>query len=80
MAGSRKVFHRLLRNRAVWLIAALAIGAFVGWAGVSASADAGKAGKPYPGRIVASAMAGADVLLPSSAIEPSTPLALADDG
>ena len=73
MGVNRKALVRLLRSRVVWPIAALAVGTLLGWVAVSASADADRAGQAYPGRVVTSAIAGADVLLPSSAIGSSSP-------
>ena len=80
MGINRKALVCLLRSRMVWLIAALAVGTLLGWVAVSASTGADRAGQAYPGRVVSGAIAGADVLLPSSAIEPSPRLASADDG
>ena len=80
MAISRKALARVIRNPVAWLIVAVAVGTFLGWAAASASADGDTADTAGPGRVVTRAIAGADVLLPSSAIAPSRPLAPADDG
>ena len=80
MVINRKALARLVRNPLMWLVAAVVVGTLLGWAAVSASGGADDSGQPRPGRVVANAIAGADVLLPSSAIaSPSLPPP-ADDG
>lgn len=80
MAIKRAAPARLIRNPLMWLIAAVVVGTLLGWAAGSASADADKAPEPHPGRVVAGAIAGADVLLPSSAIEAPVQLIPAEEG
>ncbi len=68
MAIKRVAPARLIRNPLMWLIAAVVVGTLLGWAAASASADGDRTDTAVPGRIVVGAIAGADVLLPSSAI------------
>ena len=80
MAIKRAAPARLIRNPLMWLIAAVVVGTLLGWAAASASADADKALEPHPGRIVVGAIAGADVLLPSSAIAAPVQLIPPEEG
>ena len=68
MAIKRAAPDRLIRNPLMWLIAAVVVGTLLGWMAASASADGDRTDTAIPGRIVVGAIAGADVLLPSSAI------------
>ncbi len=79
MAIKRVASARLIRNPLMWLIAAVVVGTLLGWAAGSASADADGALEPHPGRVVVGAIAGADVLLPSSAIAAPVQLIPAED-
>ena len=80
MAINRKAFPRLIRSPLTWLIAAVVIGSILGWLAISASAHADRGGQPNPARVVANAIAGADVLLPSSALASPHIPASADGG
>ncbi len=80
MTIKRTVTLRALRGHAMWLVAAPLVGILVAWLLMVGPAEADHGGQPHSGRVVVGAIAGADVLLPSSAIEPSSPPNAALDG
>ena len=79
MVIKRVASARPIRNPLMWLIAAVVVGTLLGWAAGSASADESTVRQAHPGRIVVGAIAGADVLLPSSAIAAPVHLIPAED-
>jgi len=80
MARKRSAPAALIHNPLMWLIAAVVVGLLLGWAAGSASADEDTARQAHPGRVVVGAIAGADVLLPSSAIAAPAQLTPAEEG